>query len=82
MSVTMALSSPKSTFMREDFPALGLPRITVLIPSVITLPSSADWISLSVSSLSGLTTASSLSPYPSREMCSGSSRADSMKAIS
>ena len=34
----MARSSPRSTFIKEDFPAFGLPRITVRIPSETTLP--------------------------------------------
>ena len=41
ISVTMALFSPTSRFKREDFPAFGLPKITVLIPSLIIFPSDA-----------------------------------------
>ena len=50
ISVTIARSSPTRKLRREDLPAFGLPRITVLIPSWIILPSSAvfnrSWISL------------------------------------
>ncbi len=42
MSVTIALSSPKSTFITEDFPTFGLPTITVLIPFRIILPVSVE----------------------------------------
>ena len=38
ISVTIARSSPTKTFNNEDFPAFGLPTITVLIPSFIILP--------------------------------------------
>ena len=38
MSVTIALSSPKRAFKKEDFPAFGLPTIQVRIPSAIILP--------------------------------------------
>jgi len=38
MSVTMALSSPNKVFRRLDFPAFGLPSITVFTPSVNILP--------------------------------------------
>lgn len=33
---------PKSTFIREDFPAFGFPKITVLMPSDMTRPSSQE----------------------------------------
>ena len=65
ISVTIARSSPSSTFIRDDFPAFGLPKITVLIPSVMIRPLSNVPIDAS-----------------SREICSGSSSADSIKAIS
>ena len=41
ISVTMALFSPTRRFNREDFPAFGFPRITVLMPSLIIFPSDA-----------------------------------------
>lgn len=44
ISVTIAFSSPTSTFKKEDFPAFGLPTITVLIPSLSTFPFSAESI--------------------------------------
>ena len=36
--VTIALSSSNMAFKSDDFPAFGLPKITVLIPSEIILP--------------------------------------------
>ena len=49
MSVTIAFSSPDKTFKKEDLPAFGFPKITVLIPSFKNLPSLDEEISLSVS---------------------------------
>ena len=78
ISVTMALSSPKRVFKREDFPALGFPTITVLMPSFTSFPSFTLSRSLSIFSSCFLTSLYSVSPYPSILMCSGSSRADSI----
>ena len=82
ISVTMALSSPKSTFIREDFPAFGFPKITVLMPSDMTRPSSQEAKSRSTCFTIGSKAAKRRSGYPSNEICSGSSKADSIKAIS
>ena len=38
ISVTIALFSPRNMLRSEDFPAFGLPTITVLIPSFKILP--------------------------------------------
>ena len=78
ISVTMALSSPTNIFKREDFPALGFPRITVLIPSFISFPSRTVCRSCCSLSLRSSTSFPNVSPYPSILMCSGSSRADSI----
>ena len=40
ISVTIALSSPRRAFKKEDFPAFGLPTMQVRIPSAMYLPSS------------------------------------------
>ena len=45
ISVTIAFSSPASLLSKEDFPAFGLPIITVLIPSLRIIPSSEEFIS-------------------------------------
>ena len=80
-AVTIARSSPASKFKREDFPALGFPRITVFIPSVKIRPFSDCFKILSSCSNSFSTISSNWSWYPSKEICSGSSNADSIKAI-
>ena len=49
ISVTIALSSPSNILSRDDFPALGLPTITVDIPSLISLPLSAVAKSFAIS---------------------------------
>ncbi|MNL43028.1 hypothetical protein D3C87_1655190 [compost metagenome] len=46
ISLTMALSSFSNALSKVDFPAFGRPAITVLIPCLITLPSSKERISL------------------------------------
>ena len=81
ISVTMALSSPRSRFSREDFPAFGLPRITVRIPSCMIFPSPAVFNRFCIFSFSSATICSNSSEYPVRSQCSGSSNADSMYAI-
>ena len=81
ISVTIARSSPSSTFIKEDFPAFGFPRMTVRIPSDTTLPLSAERTSFSISPVIVSSFPDSSSSYPSREICSGSSNADSIKAI-
>lgn len=73
---------PKSTFIREDFPAFGFPKITVLMPSDMTRPSSQEAKSRSTCFTIGSKAAKRRSGYPSNEICSGSSKADSIKAIS
>ncbi len=80
--VTIALSSPTKRFKREDFPTFGFPTITVLIPSFKSFPLSALSINFFISSFTDNTVCSSFSRYPSRLICSGSSIADSIKAIS
>ena len=46
ISVTIALSSPNIKLRSEDFPAFGLPKITVFMPSFIILPLSKEFTSL------------------------------------
>jgi len=61
ISVTMALSSSKRVFKSDDLPTFGLPKITVLMPSLYIFPVSAVAISLFTStniSLAPLSTAS------------------------
>ena len=82
ISVTIAFSSPINKFRKEDFPALGFPTITVLIPSFKILPLSAEESNLFTSKSNSSTIAVSLSGYSSNVICSGSSKADSIKAIS
>ena len=81
ISVTIALSSPRSKFNKEDFPAFGLPKITVLTPSLTILPLSKLLINLESSPLTSSRILLNLSEYPSMLICSGSSSADSIKAI-
>ena len=81
ISVTMARSSPTSTFIREDFPAFGFPTITVRIPSRIIFPSSKESARRRIFFFSSSTVCASFSLYPSRLICSGSSSADSIYAI-
>ena len=82
ISVTIALSVPTTALRNEDLPAFGLPNITVLIPSDITLPLSEALISLFNSSIIFFVILQSLSSYPSKLICSGSSNAASINAIS
>ena len=81
MSVTIARSCPIKALSREDLPTFGFPRMTVLTPSLIILPSSAlsnnDWITFCLSKRIGFNS----SPYPSISICSGSSSAASIYAI-
>ena len=81
ISVTMALSSPNSIFRREDLPAFGFPTMTVEIPSFISLPLSAVSNNFSICFSNFFTFTDNCSGYPSRLICSGSSNADSIKAI-
>ena len=81
ISVTMALFSPRSTFINEDFPAFGFPRITVLIPSLTRRPLSAESSIFWSSAIYPRTWTANSSPKPSAWMCSGSSRAASINAI-
>ena len=60
-SVTMARSSPTSTFMRDDFPAFGLPMITVRMPSRHILPLSKVAMSRCICPRSLFTTPPSVS---------------------
>ena len=62
ISVTIARSSPRSTFNREDFPAFGFPRMTVRTPSFIILPSSQLSSNLFIASMISSTTFFSVSP--------------------
>ena len=48
ISVTIALSLLDNRFKIEDFPAFGLPIITVFIPSLIMLPSLNDFCKYSI----------------------------------
>ena len=81
ISVTIARSSPRSTFNRDDFPAFGFPRMTVRTPSFIILPSSQLSSNLFIASMISSTTFFSVSPYPSTLICSGSSSAVSINAV-
>ncbi len=71
ISVTIALSSPRSKFNKEDFPAFGLPKITVLTPSLTILPLSKLLINLESSPLTSSRILLNLSEYPSMLICSG-----------
>ena len=82
ISVTIAFSSPTREFKREDFPAFGFPTITVEIPSFNIFPLSLFASSLSIFFITSDTIPDSFSGYPSRLMCSGSSNALSINAIS
>ena len=82
ISVTMALFSPTRRFNRDDLPAFGLPTITVSIPSRMILPSVEVFNNSSMDFCSFSTIPCNFCGYPSRLICSGSSRADSIKAIS
>ena len=82
ISVTIARSLPTSAFNKEDFPAFGFPTITVLIPSFKRLPFSEDAIIWFIFCISFSIIIRRFSPYPSILICSGSSKADSINAIS
>ena len=58
--------------------SFGFPKITVFTPSDMTFPLSAEAIRRSNSFTIGSNFFASSSPYPSKEMCSGSSKADSI----
>ena len=82
ISVTIALSSLRSAFKREDLPAFGLPAMTTLRPSFMIFPVSNE-ARRSFSSFNRLSTLGKrVSIKPSRLICSGSSSAASMCAVS
>ena len=81
ISVTIALSSPSIKLRSDDFPALGFPRITVLTPSFIIFPLSKDLIIFFILKILSFNISFISSSYPSKLICSGSSNADSIKAM-
>ena len=66
----------------KDFPAFGFPKITVRIPSLIIFPSSAFFRSTLISFKFASVCSVNVSVNPSREICSGSSQAASINAVS
>ena len=82
ISVTIARSVPTKALSKEDLPAFGFPRITVLIPSFKIFPLSEVSSNFCILDIFSEIIEYRFTEYPSRETCSGSSRADSIKAIS
>ena len=80
MSVTIAESSPVRLFKRDDLPTFGLPRMTVFIPSVKIFPFFELFKVLFILESNFSIFVFKVGKNSSSEICSGSSRAASIKA--